>query len=143
MGLSAKRTSSTKADHGGAPPGCSAKGVEILKEAGVDLTKPDAVDAAARLMDETITEMEALADKLGAAGPKSPVIFECVGVPGMIDGAVLDAMPPHVVFINIARGPVVNEAEMIDRLTLYYNRSRQAAITKELIEIISGAEAAG
>ncbi|HAH07555.1 MAG TPA: hypothetical protein DCM05_13725 [Elusimicrobia bacterium] len=38
--------------------------VEILKEAGVDLTKPDAVDAAARLMDETITEMEALADKL-------------------------------------------------------------------------------
>src|SRR3989339_458027 len=36
-----------------------------------------------------------------------------------------------------------NCAEMIDRLTLYYNRSRQAAITKELIEIISGAEAAG
>ena len=34
-----------------------------------------------------------------------------------------------------------NAGEMIDRLTVQYNRSRQAAITKELIEIISGAEA--
>ena len=34
-----------------------------------------------------------------------------------------------------------NAGDMIDRLTLEYNRSRQAAITKELIEIISGAEA--
>jgi F-type H+-transporting ATPase subunit gamma len=30
---------------------------------------------------------------------------------------------------------------MINKLTLNYNRSRQASITKELIEIISGAEA--
>ena len=34
-----------------------------------------------------------------------------------------------------------NAGDMIDRLTTVYNRSRQAAITKELIEIISGAEA--
>jgi len=34
-----------------------------------------------------------------------------------------------------------NAGEMIKKLTLVYNRSRQAAITKELIEIISGAEA--
>lgn len=34
-----------------------------------------------------------------------------------------------------------NADEMINKLTLYYNRSRQAAITTELIEIISGAEA--
>jgi F-type H+-transporting ATPase subunit gamma len=34
-----------------------------------------------------------------------------------------------------------NAGDMISRLTLQYNRSRQAAITKELIEIISGAEA--
>ncbi len=34
-----------------------------------------------------------------------------------------------------------NAGEMIDRLTLSYNRARQAQITKELIEIISGAEA--
>ena len=34
-----------------------------------------------------------------------------------------------------------NAGDMIDRLTLNYNRTRQAAITSELIEIISGAEA--
>ena len=34
-----------------------------------------------------------------------------------------------------------NAGEMIDKLTLEYNRSRQAQITKELIEIVSGAEA--
>jgi F-type H+-transporting ATPase subunit gamma len=34
-----------------------------------------------------------------------------------------------------------NAGEMIDKLTLTYNRTRQAFITKELIEIISGAEA--
>jgi len=34
-----------------------------------------------------------------------------------------------------------NAGEMIDRLTLTYNRVRQATITKELIEIVSGAQA--
>ena len=33
-----------------------------------------------------------------------------------------------------------NAGEMVEKLTIEYNRSRQAAITKELIEIISGAE---
>ena len=33
-----------------------------------------------------------------------------------------------------------NAGEMVEKLTIQYNRSRQAAITKELIEIISGAE---
>jgi len=33
-----------------------------------------------------------------------------------------------------------NAGDLVDRLTVNYNRSRQAAITKELIEIISGAE---
>ena len=34
-----------------------------------------------------------------------------------------------------------NAGEMIDELTLHYNRSRQAMITKELIEIVAGADA--
>jgi len=34
-----------------------------------------------------------------------------------------------------------NAGDMIDKLTMRYNRARQANITKELIEIISGAEA--
>lgn len=38
-------------------------------------------------------------------------------------------------------GATRNAGEMIDRLTLLYNRTRQSKITSELIEIISGAEA--
>ena len=34
-----------------------------------------------------------------------------------------------------------NAHEMIDVLTLYYNRARQAAITKEITEIVGEAEA--
>ena len=32
-----------------------------------------------------------------------------------------------------------NACEMIERLTLYMNKVRQAAITKEIIEVVSGA----
>ena len=34
-----------------------------------------------------------------------------------------------------------NADELIGRLTIFYNRSRQAAITKELLEIVGGANA--
>ena len=36
-----------------------------------------------------------------------------------------------------------NAGDMIDSLTLRMNRIRQAAITKEIIEVVSGAAAAG
>src|SRR5438874_12366688 len=36
-----------------------------------------------------------------------------------------------------------NAGDMIDRLTLYMNKVRQAAITKEIIEVVSGAGAGG
>jgi F-type H+-transporting ATPase subunit gamma len=34
-----------------------------------------------------------------------------------------------------------NSAEMIEQLTLYMNKVRQAAITREIIEVVSGAQA--
>jgi F-type H+-transporting ATPase subunit gamma len=34
-----------------------------------------------------------------------------------------------------------NAGDMIDNLTLSYNKARQAAITKEITEIVGGAEA--
>ena len=34
-----------------------------------------------------------------------------------------------------------NAKDVIDRITIEYNRARQAAITKELVEIVAGAEA--
>ena len=75
------------------------------------------------------------------------------------EGEILDALLPRNLSIQIFKALLENAAseqgarmsamdnatrnagDMINRLTLVYNRSRQAAITKELIEIISGAEA--
>jgi threonine dehydrogenase-like Zn-dependent dehydrogenase len=46
-----------------------------------------------------------LADKLGAASPRRPVIFECVGVPGMIDGVVAAApFQARVVVVGVCMG---------------------------------------
>jgi len=39
------------------------------------------------------------------------------------------------------RNATDNATEMIDQLTLNYNRARQAGITKEISEIVGGAEA--
>ena len=44
-------------------------------------------------------------DTLGAAGPKRPVIFECVGVPGMIDGVMAEApLNSRVVVVGVCMG---------------------------------------
>jgi F-type H+-transporting ATPase subunit gamma len=73
--------------------------------------------------------------------------------------ALLRVLVPRAVEVEIYRALLENQAgehaarmtamesatrnteELIDTLTLQYNRARQAAITKELVEIVSGAEA--
>lgn len=102
-------------------------------------------------------------EKLGAAGEGGKA-----GKPGFVlpeflyepsRGAVLDALLPKHLGMQIWRAMLESEAsfqgaqmtamdsatknakEMVARLTLQYNRARQAAITKELLEIVSGAEA--
>ena len=47
----------------------------------------------------------------------------------------------HAARMTAMDGATKNAGEMIDKMTLVYNRARQAAITSELVEIISGAEA--
>ena len=47
----------------------------------------------------------------------------------------------HAARANAMQAATDNATDMIDRLTLQYNRARQAAITTELMEIIGGAEA--
>ena len=59
-----------------------------------------------------------------------------------IYSALLDSSAGELAAIMTAMDNATrNAGELIDRLTLEYNRTRQAFITKELIEIISGAEA--
>ena len=75
-------------------------------------------------------EVEVLADLLPRA--LSTQVFTALLENGASEqGARMSAMD------NATR----NAGDMIDKLTIVYNRSRQAAITNELIEIISGAEA--
>ncbi len=47
----------------------------------------------------------------------------------------------HAARMTAMESATRNSEEMIESLTLQYNRARQAAITKELVEIVSGAEA--
>ncbi|MBX5481143.1 MAG: ATP synthase F1 subunit gamma [Myxococcaceae bacterium] len=98
--------------------------------------------------------------------PLQSVGSEGAGTTAMIDfeyepdrRQVLDRLMPQAIAIKVYRALLEsvasehgarmsamdnatnNASDMIGRLTLYYNRTRQAAITKELMEIVSGAEA--
>ena len=52
------------------------------------------------------------------------------------------AAAEHAARMTAMDAPTSNAGEMIDKLTLYMNRVRQASITKEIIEVVSGAAAA-
>ena len=58
-----------------------------------------------------------------------------------IFGALLESVASeHGARMSSMDSATKNASEMINKLTLQYNRARQAAITKELMEIVSGAE---
>ena len=52
------------------------------------------------------------------------------------------AASEHAARMTAMDSATSNAAEMIEKLTLYMNRVRQASITKEIIEVVSGAAAA-
>jgi F-type H+-transporting ATPase subunit gamma len=63
-------------------------------------------------------------------------------VEALITQALLEAIASeHGARMTAMDNATTNASEMIDRLTLSMNRARQATITKELMEIVSGAEA--
>lgn len=90
----------------------------------------DASDAQASFYDYEPEEAEIL----GALLPQnlSTQIFSA-----LLESSAAELAARMTAMDNATR----NAGDMIDRLTLVYNRTRQANITKELIEIISGAEA--
>ena len=87
-------------------------------------------DAAATLYDYEPEEEAILADLL-PRGVATQIFSALLENGASEQGARMSAMD------NATR----NAGDMIDKLTIEYNRSRQAVITNELIEIISGAEA--
>ncbi len=98
-----------------------------------------------------IKEFEDEAKKFGTSGvdyiyeQTAREIFDAV-LPRYITSQLYHAMLESVAAEHAARMTAMdaatnNASEMIDRLTLTMNRVRQAAITKEIIEIVSGAAA--
>ncbi|HXH13889.1 MAG TPA: ATP synthase F1 subunit gamma [Alphaproteobacteria bacterium] len=51
------------------------------------------------------------------------------------------AAAEHAARMTAMRAATDNAGELIRQLTLFYNKTRQAAITKEILEVVSGAEA--
>ncbi|MDG4648294.1 F0F1 ATP synthase subunit gamma [Roseibacterium sp. SDUM158017] len=91
---------------------------------------PEEADAAATLYDYEPSEEGVLADLL-PRGVATQIFTALLENAASEQGARMSAMD------NATR----NAGDMIEKLTIEYNRSRQAVITNELIEIISGAEA--
>ncbi|MGR3375755.1 F0F1 ATP synthase subunit gamma [Salipiger abyssi] len=91
---------------------------------------PEGEEGATALYDYEPDEERILADLL-PRGVATQIFSALLENAASEQGARMSAMD------NATR----NAGEMIDKLTIEYNRSRQAVITNELIEIISGAEA--
>jgi F-type H+-transporting ATPase subunit gamma len=114
------------------------------------------------VMTQIVTEQRLIPVPLSDTDDDEPVIADLGDATFEYEPAedsVLEAVLPHNVSFQIFQAVLENAAseqgarmtamdsatrnagEMIDGLTLNYNRTRQAVITNELIEIISGAEA--
>ena len=93
--------------------------------------------------------------EVGEGGSSEDYIYEPdaqhlfgVLLPHYVEQLVFQALLESVAAEHAARMTAMdaatnNAGEMIDHLTLQYNRARQSAITKELMDIVGGAEALG
>ncbi len=97
----------------------------VARQKGVITAAPDLYELGMGSMEKLRkvpgwAHLYRVADKLGAAGPKRPVIFECVGVPGMIDGAITAApVNSRVIVVGVCMGvdriqPTIANAKEID-----------------------------
>lgn len=112
-------------------------GADVVVDPAVDspytaVDQSGAVTEAQQLFELAVGTMEKLrrvpgwshvyrvADRLGAASPKRPVVFECVGVPGVIDGIIRAApVQSRVVVVGVCMGtdhfrPAVANGKDID-----------------------------
>ena len=106
------------------------------------------------VMAQKLTVTRVLPLELPAEGGSTDYIFEqppaellAALLPRYVETEVYRAMLESVAAEHAARMTAMDSAtsnagDMIDRLTLYMNRVRQASITKEIIEVVSGAAAA-
>ena len=96
-------------------------------------------------IDKSVEESTTMAQAIYDYEPEQSSLLDVI-LPRNITVNILGALLENAASEQGARMSAMDNAtrnagEMIDKLTIIYNRSRQAQITKELIEIISGAEA--
>ncbi len=117
------------------------RALEAAREAGVGLRPADtqAVDAAAARF------ATAPVDYIYEQPPGelfSALLPKYVGIE-IFHGLLESVAAEHAARMTAMDAATSNATDMIDSLTLAMNRARQAKITKEIIEIVSGAAAAG
>ncbi len=107
----------------------------LVQEATIEQVLPVRADAAAESADSTDYLYEPDASEL-----LGRLLEQYVNV--LVHRAFLEAVASeHGARMTAMDSATSNASEMIDRLTLEMNRARQAGITKELMEIVGGAEA--
>ena len=126
--------------------------------------KYDEIDVAYSTFVSTLTQRPEITPLLPIAAPEQEARASGENDEYLFEPspeAVLRRLLPHFVAIDLYRAVLENQAseqsarmiamrnstdnanELIDDLTLVYNKTRQATITREMIEIASGAEALG
>jgi F-type H+-transporting ATPase subunit gamma len=124
----------------------------------------DEIDVAYSTFITTLTQRPEIKPLLPITSPDQEVGEEAANDEYLFEPspeAVLSRLLPHYVAIDLYRAVLENQAseqsarmiamrsstdnanELIEDLTLVYNKTRQATITREMIEIASGAEALG
>jgi F-type H+-transporting ATPase subunit gamma len=161
-----RRNAPIRKDHPGLLAHLSFKGAQELSLELSELFLSGEVDAVYLIYNEFISAMTqrvSLADLLPVARPepgpvpppRSPIEYLYEPSRDQVLGALLpnylatqvwralleSAAAEHGARMSAMDNATSNASEMISRLTLQYNRTRQTAITKELMEIVSGAEA--
>jgi len=91
-------------------PATDSPHAELATKKGVLTNVPDLYELGVRSMEKMRklpgwAHLYRFANTFGAAGPRRPVIFECVGVPGMIDGIIAAApVSARVVVVGVCMG---------------------------------------
>jgi F-type H+-transporting ATPase subunit gamma len=116
------------------------RAVEAALSAGIEIEEADTSEAEEEAKKFGTSQVDYIYDQ------PSEELFAGL-IPQYISSMLYHAMTESVAAETAARMPARdsatnNASEMIDALTLHMNRVRQAAITKEIIEIVSGAAAA-
>jgi F-type H+-transporting ATPase subunit gamma len=117
------------------------RAIEAAKGAGVGLRPPDTREIDARAAGFATMQVDYIYEQRPDQLFRS-LLPKYVGIQ-IFHGLLESVAAEHAARMTAMESATNNATDMIDSLTLVMNRARQAKITKEIIEIVSGAAAAG